>query len=165
MQIRIGRVQITRGEKEMLKAIMFLVFGASVFPYVWAEENAPAITVYNNASCGCCENWIAYIKNEGFDVQQELVENVRPYKEQHGVPKELSSCHTAVVGGYVIEGHVPASDIRQLLNDRPDIRGLSVPVMTTGAPGMPQGGKQDGFNVMAIRKDGSTFVYSSHKAD
>lgn len=149
----------------MLKAIMFLILGAFVFPYVWAEENAPAITVYNNASCGCCENWIAYIKDEGFDVQQEVVENVTPYKEQYAVPSELSSCHTAVVEGYVIEGHVPAGDIRSLLADRPGIRGLSVPVMTIGAPGMPQGNKQDDFNVTAIRKDGSTFVYSSHTGD
>lgn len=147
----------------MLKKSMFVFVAALVFSYVWADGSAPEITVYKNASCGCCGNWITHLKDEGFQVEAHDVADVTPYKKKYGVPYEMGSCHTALVEGYVIEGHVPASDIRRLIKERPDIRGLSAPGMPIGSPGMEQGNKKDSFDVIAIGKDGSTSVYSSYQ--
>jgi len=103
------------------------------------------------------------MNENGFEVTEKSVENVSPLKKRFGVPKHLSSCHTAVVGGDVIEGHVPVADIKRLLKDKPNVRGLAVRGMPTGAPGMEQGSRKDAFKDVAIRKDGTTFIYSSHK--
>jgi hypothetical protein len=96
----------------------------------------PAVNVWKAASCGCCGGWITHMRRAGFAVSVHELDDVQPVKERQGVPEELQSCHTAVVAGYVIEGHVPAGDIRRLLEERPGAKGLAVPGMPSSAPGM-----------------------------
>jgi len=126
-------------------------------PGLAAEE----VMVYKSATCGCCKNWIAHMKANGFRVTSKDVSDVTPYKKANGVPLTLSSCHTAKVGGYVIEGHVPAADIKRLLAERPPIVGLTVPGMPAGSPGM-EGPIRQPYEVLTIDKSGRTTVYSRH---
>lgn len=105
----------------------------------WA---GPAITVYKTPNCGCCTKWVDYLREEGFEVQAINQANLAPLKQKAGVTPEMASCHTAMVEGYVIEGHVPASAIRKLLQERPSTLGLGVPGMPQNSPGMgPMDGK------------------------
>lgn len=126
---------------------------------------APEMTVYKSPTCGCCEKWIEHMRSAGFAVEAVDVEGegLTAIKERHGVGRELSSCHTAVVGDYVIEGHVPAEDIARLLSERPDIEGLAVPGMPIGSPGMEMPGREaDRYDVLAFDAEGETQVYSRH---
>jgi hypothetical protein len=123
---------------------------------------ASEIYVYKNPYCGCCNKWIAYLKEQGYAVKSENNSMLPAMKEVIGVTPELTSCHTAVVDGYFLEGHVPAEDIKRLLDERPDIKGLAVPGMPIGAPGMEQGDTKERYDVIAVKKDGSTYVYSTH---
>lgn len=102
---------------------------------------APSVTVYKSPSCGCCEEWVEYLRREGFQVKAIDQPDHSAVKRRLGVAPELSSCHTALVDGYVIEGHVPAAPIRRLLTERPQTRGLTVPGMPLNSPGM---GPMDG---------------------
>lgn len=105
----------------------------------WADS---AITVYKTPSCGCCTRWVEYLRTEGFEVQAIDQRNLTPIKQKAGVTPEMASCHTAMVDGYVIEGHVPARAIRKLLRERPETLGLAVPGMPHNSPGMgPMDGK------------------------
>jgi len=119
------------------------------------------ITVYKTARCGCCGKWIEHLEAGGFAVEAIDVENVGQIKQRHGVPAELSSCHTALVDGYVIEGHVPAEDVKRLLGERPKISGLAVPEMPIGSPGM-EGPNPEPYEVIAFTKQGSSYTYASH---
>ena len=101
----------------------------------------PLITVYKTPTCGCCVKWVEYLQSEGFDVKAVNRDDLAPIKKQAGVPAAMSACHTALVDGYVIEGHVPAQAIRKLLQERPETRGIAVPGMPANSPGM---GKMDG---------------------
>ena len=107
---------------------------------VWLpKENfadGPEVTVYKSATCGCCGKWIEHMQDAGFKVTAHNRQDMNQIKEEHGVAYELRSCHTAVVDGYVLEGHVPAGDIRRLLKERPAVDGLAVPGMPSGSPGM-----------------------------
>jgi hypothetical protein len=94
------------------------------------------VSVYKSPACGCCGGWIKHIKANGFDVRVVEVADVTPYRQRLGVPEALSSCHTAEVGGYAIEGHVPAADVHRLLREQPKGQGLAVPGMIPGSPGM-----------------------------
>lgn len=118
------------------------------------------ITVYKSPSCGCCAKWIDHLTANGFKVTTRNMDNVDPVKDQNHVPAALRSCHTAVVNGYVIEGHVPAADIQKMLRDHPKIAGLSVPGMVTGSPGMEGSGAQ-AYDVVAFG-DGKTSVFAKH---
>ena len=120
-----------------------------------------AITVYKTASCGCCGKWIEHLEAGGFAVEAIDVQNVGQIKKKHGVPAELSSCHTALVDGYVIEGHVPAEDVARLLEERPKISGLAVPEMPIGSPGM-EGPNPEPYEVIAFTRQGSSYTYASH---
>lgn len=131
----------------------------------WAGEKPVEVTVAKNPGCGCCSKWVNYMKNNGFDVRVDTTNSVVFYKSKYKISRELSSCHTAVVEGYVIEGHVPAEDIRRLLKEKPDIRGLTVPGMVVGSPGMEQGNRKNSYDVLAIKKDGSTYIYHSYKGN
>lgn len=110
-------------------------------------ETAPAITVWKDPSCGCCGKWVEHLRANRFVATVIETENVQPIKVQKGVPAELKSCHTAEVGGYTIEGHVPAHAILRLLAERPKSRGLAVPGMPIGSPGM-EGGPPEAYDVM-----------------
>jgi hypothetical protein len=119
------------------------------------------ITVYKSPTCGCCGKWIEHLEADGFAVEAIDVENVGQIKKKNGVPAELASCHTALVDGYVIEGHVPAEDVKRLLEERPEIAGLAVPAMPIGSPGM-EGPNPEPYEVIAFTEEGSAYTYASH---
>ena len=103
---------------------------------------ARVVTVYKSPACGCCGDWVKHMQSNGFQIDVREVGDVMPIKRRYGVPENLMSCHTAVVSGYAIEGHVPAADIKRLLRERPKLKGLAVPGMVPGSPGMEQGPPQ-----------------------
>ncbi len=139
---------------------ILLISAAVVSQPVHARE---VITVYKSPTCGCCKKWISHLEANGFTVKSHDLRDVRPKKIEFGISPQMASCHTATVRGYVIEGHVPANDIKRLLKTTPaDIRGLSVPGMPIGSPGMEQGSRKDPYHVIALQKNGKHRVYSSH---
>jgi hypothetical protein len=119
------------------------------------------IAIYKTPTCGCCRNWVDHVRENGFHATTTDVADVTPVKTTHKVPADLQSCHTALIGGYVVEGHVPADDIKRLLKERPDIIGIAVPGMPSGSPGM-ETGQIEKYDVIAIGKDGSRKVWASH---
>lgn len=125
-------------------------------------KGAPKITVYKSESCGCCKLWVQHLLDAGFAVQAHDVDNLASVKERVGVPAGMGSCHTAEVDRYFLEGHVPAADIRRLLRERPAARGLTVPGMPLGSPGMEMPGKTDPYEVLLVALDGSTSVYARY---
>ncbi|MBP2647837.1 MAG: hypothetical protein H6Q77_1461 [Gemmatimonadetes bacterium] len=119
------------------------------------------LVVYKSATCGCCNKWVDYLRKQGFSVVAHDTSDMTAVKAELGVPDALSSCHTAIVGGYVIEGHVPVSDIARLLKEHPKVVGLSVPGMVTGSPGM-EGGVPEHYKVVAFDARGNTTVFASY---
>jgi hypothetical protein len=122
-----------------------------------------AITVYKSASCGCCAKWVDHLKENGFAPAVHDEENMDGIKDEMGVPKDLRSCHTALLGAYLVEGHVPAADLRRLLAERPAIVGLAAPGMPRSGPGMAvPGAPHEAYEVVAFGKDGKTRVFAQH---
>jgi hypothetical protein len=138
-----------------------LIVALAPFHGATGEEPA-AMTVWKTPWCGCCGNWVAHMRANGFRVEVREVEDLEPVKKMAGVPGPLQSCHTASVGGYVVEGHVPAADVKRLLATRPAARGLATPGMPSGSPGM-ENGERDPYDVILIERDGGMRVFSSHK--
>lgn len=128
-------------------------------PYAFAQRSG-AVTVYKSPTCGCCGDWVKHMRANGFQVEAHDVNDVSPMRRRYGVPGSLASCHTAVVGGYAIEGHVPAADIKRLLRERPKVVGLAVPGMVIGSPGMEQGAPQP-YETLAFDAQGSR-VFARH---
>jgi hypothetical protein len=130
-----------------------------------AATAAQKVTVYKTSSCGCCRLWVDHLKASGFDVQAMDVSaaDVRAVSKAAGLPDDGVSCHTAKVGNYVVEGHVPASDIKRMLKEKPAIAGIAAPGMPMGSPGMEQGGAKEAYDVVSFTKDGKMTVYSKHK--
>lgn len=126
-----------------------------------SESTAVEAVVYKHPQCGCCTNWTRYIEEAGFDVAVRAETNTRRRWAEHNVPQRLGSCHTAVIDGYVIEGHVPVEDIRRLLKERPDAVGLVLPGMPIGSPGM-EGPNPEAYEVLLLKHDGTTEVYQRH---
>ena len=124
-----------------------------------AQSRTP-VTVYKSPTCGCCGEWVKHMEANGFSVEVHDVADVTPYRRRSLVPDQLASCHTALIGGYAIEGHVPASDIRRLLRERPRVIGLSVPGMVDGSPGMEQGSPQP-YATIAFDERGSR-IFARH---
>jgi hypothetical protein len=123
----------------------------------------PSITVYKTATCSCCKAWVSHLREAGFPVEARDVANLGPIKERVGVPHGMGSCHTAEVGGYFVEGHVPAEDIKRLLAQHQRAKGLVVPAMPVGSPGMEHpSGKVQPYDVFIIDVDGSKSVYAHH---
>jgi hypothetical protein len=120
------------------------------------------VKVYKSPSCGCCANWVEHMRAAGFDVEVEDTEQLASVKAEAGVPPQLQSCHTALIGDYVFEGHVPAAAIVRFLDEKPDLDGLAVPGMPVGSPGMEMGGRVDPFDVVAWNGV-ETSVYESHR--
>jgi hypothetical protein len=128
-----------------------------------AAEPPATMVVYKSKSCGCCAKWVDHVKAAGFKLQVHDEESMDPLKDELGIPQQVRSCHTALVGGYVIEGHVPASDIQRLLSSRPKVAGLAVPGMPGGTPGMAEPGAKIGdFEVVAFQTNGSTDLFARH---
>lgn len=120
------------------------------------------IKVYKSPSCGCCGDWIKHLEQNGFTVHSVNQNNMSLIKQQMGVPQNLQSCHTGVINGYLVEGHVPAADVRQMVTHRPAIKGLSVPGMPIGSPGMEMGSRVEAFKVISFKADGSALVVNSY---
>lgn len=123
-------------------------------------RDAQELVVYKNPSCGCCRGWIQHMQGAGFRVHVENVTDLTSVKQQAGVPANLASCHTAHLGKYFVEGHVPAEDVRRLLAEQPAGRGLVAPGMPLGSPGMP--GPAASYDVLLVRLDGSTTIFQHH---
>ncbi len=119
-----------------------------------ADDARPVLEVYKSPWCGCCGAWVDHMHAAGFDVRVNEIEDLAPIKEQYGVDPDLQSCHTAVIDGYVIEGHVPAQDVLRLLTERPAATGLSVPGMPVGSPGMEHGARRDPYEVILFSPSG-----------
>ena len=141
-------------------ALVTASFGALHFMSAAAADK-PVITVYKGRFCGCCSSWVEHLKESGFDARVHEVSDLTPYREKYGVPEALASCHTAVIGGYAVEGHVPAADIRRLLRERPQARGIAVPAMPMGSPGMP-GSRKDPFDTLLFDASGKYVVFERH---
>lgn len=124
-----------------------------------ADPNATKIVVYASPTCDCCRAWTRHLKSSGFAVTKELMNDVTPMKRKYGVPEELWSCHTAVVDGYAVEGHVPADLVQRMLSERRAIAGLAAPGMPNGSPGM-EGPTRDRYEVIAFTRTGATEVYA-----
>jgi hypothetical protein len=147
---------ITR--RKMLLALS-MVASAS---YQIRGQQLPKVVVYKDPACTCCGKWVAHLQREGFPATATDVRDITAIKVKYNVPGKLQSCHTALVGSYVIEGHVPASDIRRLLKERPNVAGLTVPGMPTGSPGM-EGLNGKPYDVIAFDAAGKTRVYSTQQ--
>jgi hypothetical protein len=121
----------------------------------------PDVQVYKSPTCGCCTRWADQLRASGFDVKTINVPNMVPIKQQLGVPPQLGSCHTAVVDGYVVEGHVPIEDVLRLLRERPAAKGIAVPGMPIGSPGM-EGPNPQPFKVYTFDDAGNIQEFASH---
>lgn len=123
----------------------------------------PVVDVYKSPTCACCSKWVDHLREEGFEVRSTDTSYLADFKASHGVPRQVESCHTALVAGYVVEGHVPASDIKRLLRERPGIRGVAVPGMPIGSPGMEvPGTTAQPYDVISFDMRGRTDVFASH---
>ncbi len=125
-------------------------------------EEPTAITVYRSPTCSCCGKWMEHLKQNNFTIKDIPSEDMNAIKHKYGVSDEMASCHTAVVNGYVVEGHVPADDIKALLKAKPNVVGIAVPQMPSGTPGMEMDGKKDPYDVMSFDSDKHYQVFKSH---
>jgi len=144
-------------------AAMLIAGAIGVSAQQSAATAKPTAVVYKTASCGCCKMWVEHLKANGFTVEAKDVsaDEVRAVSKAAGLKDDDTSCHTAKIGGYIVEGHVPASDIQRMLKEKPAIAGIAAPGMPQGSPGMEQGSKEP-FDVVAFTKDGKTKLYSKH---
>jgi len=140
------------------------LFGVALLLVSMGSREAPAsdnVVVYKTPSCGCCTAWADHLRANGFTVTVEEMQDLKLLKTRLGVPDDLESCHTATVGGYFVEGHVPASDVRRLLAEKPVAKGIAVPGMPVGSPGMERGDQRDPYQVIQFGDDGRT-VFATH---
>lgn len=135
---------------------------ASTISQASVETTAPNITVYRSPNCSCCGGWIDHLKKQGFSVQNLPTSDIEAVKQKFNVPDNLTSCHTAMIDGYVIEGHVPANDIKRLLQEKSNVSGLSVPNMPVGTPGMEMGNKKDPFTVFSFHHKDTVAVFNEY---
>jgi hypothetical protein len=126
-----------------------------------ASAAEPIVEIYKSEYCGCCSEWVKHMESNGFKVITKNVANPSDYRQKLGIPQELGSCHTGFVQGYALEGHVPAVDIKRLLAEKPKAKGLAVPSMPMGSPGM-DGTRKDPFDVMLVHADGRYSVYKHY---
>lgn len=152
-----------RPSRRMFLTGLGALTGAAAMRGPVLAQDVPHMTVWRSPSCGCCGKWVDHLKAAGFKVTVESVDDLDKIKRLAGVRDELASCHTARIGGYTIEGHVPAADIKRLLAEKPDVRGLAVPGMPLGSPGMEQpDGSREPYDTLAF-KGAKTYVFSKHR--
>ncbi|MDD4914413.1 MAG: DUF411 domain-containing protein [Methylococcales bacterium] len=132
-----------------------------------AEESAavPEMTVYRSPGCSCCGKWLEHMQHSGFTVKTVMSDDMQAIKEKLGIPDKLASCHTATVDGYVVEGHIPAGDVRKLLLNKPAVAGIAAPNMPLGSPGMEAGGQKQAYQVMSFDKQGRVAIFAEHGGD
>jgi len=158
--------------KGVLLAALIAVVGIAGFSWWTWQESAPAklvevegaarkLIVYKSPSCGCCGNWVEHMKQAGFKVQVHNTDDMDRVKSQVGLPYEMASCHTALIDGYVIEGHVPADDVKRLLAEKHKVKGIAAPGMPIGSPGMEQGDEKEAYQVVAFGDQGFK-VFAEH---
>ncbi len=145
-------------------ALFVAIFWASTSVVAMAESSAPIIEVWKSATCACCGKWVEHLEANGFAVtvnaaSPSMLDRI---KRKVGIGRTLASCHTGKIDGYVIEGHVPASDVKRLITEKPEAIGLSVPGMPIGSPGMEQGGKTEAYDVLLVKRDGTTEIFAHH---
>lgn len=138
---------------------MTIALAATAFA---SAANAADLTVFKSAACGCCAKWVQHLEKAGHDVKVVNQDDMRATKKKHGIPDKLASCHTAIVDGYVVEGHVPVADIERLLKQKPNARGIAVPGMPMGSPGMEHGNHREPYQTYLIGKDGKVSVFARH---
>ena len=168
-----NRIKSSSQDSGKKKAIILSIFGVlilaiGIYLFSNGKTNEPEqivlggkeVMVYKTPTCGCCNAYISYLKQKGVAVKSENVENLNGTKRQYGVPTDLSSCHTSIVDGYVVEGHVPIEAIEKLLNERPNIKGIALPGMPSGTPGMP-GPKNETWDIRSFTEDGTTGTFMS----
>ncbi len=142
-----------------------LLTAAALLPLAAQAQYKTEIQVYKTPTCGCCNDWIAYLQANGFAVKGINVPDTAPIRARYGLPAKYGSCHTAVVAGYVIEGHVPVREIKRLLAERPTAVGIAVPEMPIGSPGMDgpaYQGQRDPYDVLLVQSDGSSKIFASY---
>ena len=157
-----------KSQQRRRHALRALALGAlaGAAPWAGAQKRAEpiAVEVWKDASCGCCGDWIAHMEQNGFKVTTHDTGN-NAVRARLGLPARLGSCHTALVGGYLVEGHVHADEVHRLLRDKPAALGLAVPGMPIGSPGMDgpvYGGRRDAYDTLLVLRDGSTRVFRRH---
>lgn len=146
-----------------LAYLLIIVAAAALVARVVFAQTPLTMSVLRDPGCGCCLNWVAHLQKAGFKVTVAESPEMPAVKDRRGVPPAARSCHTGVIDGYVIEGHVPADDIKRLLKERPAVVGLAVPGMPVGSPGMEMGGRTQPYNVVAFDKAGKITVFASHR--
>ena len=137
----------------------FVAFGLLAMSAL--AQAGQTIDVYRDPNCGCCKEWISHLRDNGFSVNDHVEPNMSAVKQRLGVAPRLASCHTGVIDGKFVEGHVPAEQI-QLLAKRPDLRGLAVPGMPMGSPGMEMGDHKDAYHVIGLTRDGTDEVVANY---
>ena len=150
---RIGRAAL------LLVPAIALATSIAVVAQAPKPSTKPAMTVYKSATCGCCEKWVEHMRASGFTVTAVDVDDIEVPMKTYGVPSSLASCHTALVGGYVVEGHVPADVVSRMLREKPAIAGISAPGMPAGSPGMEVPGYKGSYNIVSFDKAGKTALY------
>lgn len=143
-----------------LVGVSFFLFFIGSVMYSRNSSNAIAneIIVYQSRTCGCCKKWVSHLKDNGFKVKSELMDDISSVKVGLKIPMQVTSCHTAVINGYVVEGHVPAIAIKKLLKEKPKLKGLAVPGMPMGSPGM-EGSYDEPYSVISFDESGSMNNY------
>ena len=142
-----------------------IILTLSLLLFACNQDTKEKLVVYQSPSCGCCSGWVANMEENGFNVEAIKTEDMYSTKVNAGIDMSLSSCHTGFIGDYFVEGHVPHDAIEELLNERPDIKGITVPGMPSGinVPGMEVSNERAKFDVLAVNNDGSTFVWKSYE--
>ncbi|HAC63271.1 MAG TPA: metal-binding protein, partial [Cyanothece sp. UBA12306] len=140
----------------------------AILASVWDEVNESYsgnknITVYRSPSCGCCGEWIKHLEKHGFQVTDLKTDKIEAIKQENNISSDLASCHTGIIDGYVMEGHIPADDIKRFLTEKPDWQGLTVPQMPLGSPGMESGDRKQPFDVLAFNNKGKIKVFQQHE--
>ena len=143
--------------------ISLLVFNAGIKADTINANKPVDIVVYRSPTCECCGKWLEHLKKNNFNVKDIATDDVQAIKNKYGVSEAMASCHTAIVDGYVIEGHVPANDIMKLLKTKPKIVGIAVPGMPSGTPGMEMGDRKDAYNVMSFDKENHYEIFHSYE--
>ncbi len=155
------RLGLRKPHKAILVLSLFLLLVVLAWVPMENLAEAPEVTVYKSATCGCCDKWVDHMRDAGFKVVTHDRNDMNQVKQKHGVPYKLRSCHTAVVGDYVLEGHIPADDVHRLLQEGPPVDGLAVPGMPMGSPGM-EGKYKDPYDVVTFTKNETSDVFARH---
>ncbi|HDK37512.1 MAG TPA: DUF411 domain-containing protein [Thiolapillus brandeum] len=155
-----GKHKSRRGSVYALLLLIGGIIGTGAYVLLPGTAVAADIVVYKSPTCGCCKKWVSHMRENGFSVEVHEQYDVTPKKDEYGVPRRLRSCHTAKVGDYVIEGHVPADVVQRLLDEKPAIAGVAVPGMPMGSPGM-EGPRTDPYHIVSFDKNRKLRIYAS----